>query len=157
MARIRRTQDGFEVTRTQQAMAKLDQQFFAAEEALNATFPMPNAKGMKRQQEKKNKNVVKSVRGTVEFLVHANGRTFTPTYNMVGVLTAVEVSDGFVLARGERGDSSWTMTDKEGNSVEEDPIVGVAFDKKGNLWYETADGRRTTFNVDGTTKTAMKD
>ncbi len=92
--------------------------------------------------------VVRSSRGTVELLVHKNGRTFRPNYNKVGILLRVDVSDGFALVRSTNG-TSWQMLDKDGESIENERIHTVAFDKRGNLWYETVGGRKVVFHIDG--------
>jgi hypothetical protein len=93
--------------------------------------------------------VVRSSRGTVELLVHKGGRMFRPHYNPVGILLRVDVSDGFALIKGQADKAPWQMTDREGNPLDEDVIHTVAFDKKGNLWYETVTGKKTKFLVDG--------
>ncbi len=93
--------------------------------------------------------IVTSSRGTVELLVHKGGRLFRPHYNPVGILLRVDVSDGFSFVREEKDLTHWEMTDHSGNPLDEDSIQNVAFDKKGNLWYETAAGRKTKFLVDG--------
>lgn len=93
--------------------------------------------------------VVRSSRGTVELLVHKGGRMFRPHYNPVGILLRVDVSDGFALIKGPSDKAPWQMTDREGNPLDEDVISTVAFDKKGNLWYETVAGKKTKFLVDG--------
>lgn len=93
--------------------------------------------------------VVSSSRGTVELLVHKGGRMFRPHYNPVGILLRVDVSDGFSLIKGDTDKAHWLMTDREGNPLDEEEIVSVAFDKKGNLWYETISGKKTKFLVSG--------
>ena len=93
--------------------------------------------------------VVSSSRGTVELLVHKGGRMFRPHYNAVGILLRVDVSDGFSLIKGDTDKAHWLMTDRSGNPLDEEEIVGVAFDKKGNLWYETISGKKTKFLVAG--------
>lgn len=93
--------------------------------------------------------VVLSSRGTVELLVHKGGRMFRPHYNPVGILLRVDVSDGFSLIKGETDKAPWRMTDRDGNPLDEDDIFTVAFDKKGNLWYQTVNGKKTRFLVDG--------
>ncbi|MDZ4834901.1 MAG: hypothetical protein SGJ27_14075 [Candidatus Melainabacteria bacterium] len=93
--------------------------------------------------------VVRSSRGTVELLVHKGGRMFRPHYNPVGILLRVDVSDGFALIKGQADKAPWQMTDREGNPLDEDVINTVAFDKKGNLWYQTVTGKKTRFLVDG--------
>lgn len=93
--------------------------------------------------------VVRSSRGTVELLVHKGGRMFRPHYNPVGILLRVDVSDGFALIKGQADKAPWQMTDREGNPLDEDVINTVAFDKKGNLWYQTVTGKKTKFLVDG--------
>lgn len=97
--------------------------------------------------------VVRSCRGTVELLVHANGRTFKPHYNKCGMLLAVMMSDGYQLVKSQRNHKKWFLKDFNGNVVEPEIITTVAFDKKGNLWYQTESNKRVTFNVDGTTAT----
>ncbi len=97
--------------------------------------------------------VVRSCRGTVELLVHANGRTFKPHYNKCGMLLAVMMSDGYQLVKSQRNHKKWFLKDFNGNVVEPEIITTVAFDKKGNLWYQTESKKRVTFHVDGTTVT----
>jgi len=92
--------------------------------------------------------VVRSSRGTVELLVHANGRTFTPRYNLCGILIGVAMSDGYTIATTARG--KWRIYDPQGKPIQEESIHTVAFDKKGNLWYQTRTGKTVTFFVDGT-------
>ncbi len=96
--------------------------------------------------------VVKSSCGTIELLVHANGRSFKPRYNFCGMLTSVSTSDGLHLFRGQK-DNHWLMQDSSGNLLEKEQIHTVSFDKKGNLWYETNSGRRVIFFIDGHTET----
>lgn len=79
---------------------------------------------------------------------------FRPHYNPVGILLRVDVSDGFSLIKGEAG-ATWQMTDREGNLADEEPIQNVAFDKKGNLWYETTSSKKTRFLVDGSVEVTM--
>jgi hypothetical protein len=93
--------------------------------------------------------VVSSSRGTVELLVHKGGRMFRPHYNPVGILLRVDVSDGFSLIKGDTDKAHWLMTDRDGNPLDEEEIVSVAFDKKGNLWFETVSGKKTKFLVSG--------
>jgi len=93
--------------------------------------------------------VVQSSRGTVELLVHKGGRMFRPHYNAVGILLRVDVSDGFSLIKGSTDKAHWQMTDRDGNPLDEEDITSVAFDKKGNLWYETVSGKKTKFLVTG--------
>lgn len=97
--------------------------------------------------------VVRSSRGTVELLVHANGLTFKPFYNLCGMLMCVAMSDGRRFEKCISGD--WRLFSAEGQpSLEK--IETVSFDKKGNLWYQTSHGKRVTFFVDGHSETLRK-
>lgn len=118
---------------------RADEIYFAdnANSGKTAVFKMPK------------EGVVSSSRGTVELLVHKGGRMFRPHYNPVGILLRVDVSDGFSLIKGDTDKAHWLMTDREGNPLDEEEIVSVAFDKKGNLWYETISGKKTKFLVSG--------
>ncbi|MBX3136140.1 hypothetical protein KF707_07880 [Candidatus Obscuribacterales bacterium] len=94
--------------------------------------------------------VVRSSRGTVELLVHANGLTFKPFYNLCGMLVSVTISDGRRIEKSFYG--NWRLISSDGKALSE-RIDTVSFDKKGNLWYQTAQGKRVTFFVDGHTET----
>ena len=94
--------------------------------------------------------VARSSRGTVELLVHANGLTFKPFYNLCGMLMCVTMSDGRRIEKGFKG--FWRLVDAEGKASS-DKIETVSFDKKGNLWYQTSRGKRVTFFVDGHSET----
>lgn len=95
------------------------------------------------------KGVVRSSRGTVELLVHADGRTFKPSYNKCGILVGVHCSDGFTLLRNACS-GEWNLFGPDGSITNEDTISSVSFDKRGNLSYQSDSGRIVTLKVDGT-------
>lgn len=94
------------------------------------------------------RGVVRSCRGTVELLVHADGRTFKPIYNKCGILIGVDCSDGYTLVKN-RCSGDWNLFGPTGATVNEDAIIYVAFDKQGNLSYQCESGRLVTLYVDG--------
>ncbi len=96
--------------------------------------------------------LVRSRRGTIEMVVQRNGRILTPEYNNVGVLKSVSTSDGIMFKMNSDG-KGWSISDRSGKQINSSPIVSVAFDKKGNLTYQAADGKKTTMYLDGSTVT----
>jgi len=137
---------------TEEMLAQKDYSAQMESLALNNDLNTPNRKTTILRVP--SQGVVRSSRGTVELLVHANGRTFKPRYNMCGLLIGVSISDGLELvsSRCARG---WHMFDTSGNLVEKEKIHTVAFDKVGNLWYQTVSGKSVTYFVDGTTVTRV--
>lgn len=92
--------------------------------------------------------VVRSSRGTVELLVHADGRMFKPIYNKCGILVSVDCSDGYKLLKN-RFSGVWSLIAPNGAAINDDAITAVAFDKQGNLSYQTQSGRLVTLYVNG--------
>ena len=137
---------------TEEMLAQQDYSAQMGSLALNNDLNTPNRKTTILRVP--SQGVVRSSRGTVELLVHANGRTFKPRYNMCGLLIGVSISDGLelVLSHSARG---WHMFDSNGNLIEKEKITTVAFDKHGNLWYHTISGKSVIYFVDGTTVTRV--
>lgn len=97
--------------------------------------------------------VFRSPRGVVELLVHKSGRTFKPSYNVDGILSAIESSDGIRFEK--TGGGNWTMTDAEGNSLCDESIKSVTFDRQGNVSYKTLSNSFYTFSATNTTPAGM--
>ncbi len=93
--------------------------------------------------------IVSSCRGTVELLVHADGRTFKPIYNKCGILIAVHCSDGYTLVKNRFKANEWSLVDPAGEAINDDVIIAVAFDKQGNLSFRCESGRLVTLCTDG--------
>ncbi|HEY9678413.1 MAG TPA: hypothetical protein V6C76_10410 [Drouetiella sp.] len=98
--------------------------------------------------------VTRTERGTIELAMHANGRRLIPQYNPIGMLIRVESSDGFVLHLTEKKDV-WEMVDASGRTIQTG-ISAVAFDKLGNLSYNTKNGDTIIWKTDGTIETKFK-
>lgn len=92
--------------------------------------------------------VLRSVRGTIEMVLHPTGRKIIPRYNGCGMLVRVDLSDGGWFERG-REEGVWRMFDENGRETLDQPIVSLNFDRIGNLGFITLDGTRTTLYTNG--------
>jgi hypothetical protein len=93
-------------------------------------------------------DVVRTARGTIEFVKHDIGTYIKPTYNGCGILVQVDLN-GTTLCR-KAADSLWSIYDTEGVEIVSSQIRSVYFDKDGNLTTETTDGGKVTIHTDGT-------
>ncbi len=93
-------------------------------------------------------DIYRTRRGTIELVIHKDGRMITPQYNNCGILTGVDLGNGSTLQRPAAG-GFWRVLDAEGVEQPSIDIKAVTFDKHGTLWAITAAGDRLKVSSDG--------
>ncbi|MBC7998728.1 MAG: hypothetical protein IAF58_12340, partial [Leptolyngbya sp.] len=91
--------------------------------------------------------IKRSHRGTIEAVFQPNGLALEAEYNRCGMLTKVDLPDGNKLVRCP-DTGLWSKFDPQESLVEE-KIRSVAFDRLGNLAFISEAGRTTMICIDG--------
>ncbi|MCC7529288.1 MAG: hypothetical protein IT342_12265 [Candidatus Melainabacteria bacterium] len=91
--------------------------------------------------------IKRSRRGTIEAVFQPDGNIVQAQYNCCGILIEVSVGGAVKLTRAA-DTGKWTMCYRDG-SQPLSRVKGVAFDRLGNLFYSTEDGRTIVICADG--------
>lgn len=91
--------------------------------------------------------IKRSHRGTIEAVFQPNGLALEAEYNRCGMLTKVNLPDGTKLVRCP-DTGLWNKSDVQ-ETVLEEKIRSVAFDRLGNLAFVSEAGRTTMICIDG--------
>jgi hypothetical protein len=92
--------------------------------------------------------IYRTRRGTIELVIHKDGRMIAPQYNNCGILTGVDLGNGSTLQRPTAG-GLWHVLDAQGVEQPSIDIKAVTFDKHGTLWAITVSGERFKVSADG--------
>ena len=91
--------------------------------------------------------IKRSNRGTIEAVYQANGNVVQAQYNRCGILIEVSIAGAMRFSRSaETG--KWSMSYAD-CSPPVNSVANVAFDRLGNLCFNTDDGQTTMICADG--------
>ncbi len=90
----------------------------------------------------------RSERGTIQMVVHENGRRIKPNYNKCGILVAVELGNGATLRRSS-GSELWSIVGQDNQEIVPSEIKAVYFDRQGSLCTTTVSGKMVKMQPDG--------
>jgi hypothetical protein len=93
-------------------------------------------------------DIYRTRRGTIELVIHKDGRMIAPQYNNCGILVGVDLGNGSTLQRPTSG-GLWHVLDSQGVEQPSIDIKAVTFDKHGTLWAITVSGERLKVSADG--------